>query len=56
VVPFPPALPASRPLGETLIGHCALALALVLLGLVGWSIVGLAAGIGKLMSLGAWGK
>jgi len=56
VVPFPPALPASRPLGETLIGHSALALALVLLGLVGWSIVGLAAGIGKLMSLGAWGK
>jgi len=55
-IPLLPAVPARRPLGESLVGHAALALALVLLGLVGWSIVGLATGIGKLMSLGAWGK
>jgi hypothetical protein len=41
---------------ETLMGHTALVAVLLLLGLVGWSIVGLASGIGKLLTLGAWGR
>jgi hypothetical protein len=41
---------------ESLFGHTALVLVLLLLGLVGWAIVGFASGIGRMMTLGVWGK
>jgi hypothetical protein len=41
---------------ESLLGHTALVAVLLLLGLVGWAIVGLATQIGRLMTLGVWGK
>jgi hypothetical protein len=41
---------------ESLLGHTALVAVLLLLGLVGWSIVGLASGIGRIMSLGVWAR
>jgi hypothetical protein len=47
-------VPATRV--ESLLGHTALVAVLLLLGLVGWSIVGLATQIGRMMTLGVWGK
>ena len=54
-VPVPPApIPASH--AESLAQRAALVGALVLLGLVGWAIVGLASQLGRLMTLGVWGR
>jgi hypothetical protein len=41
---------------QSVLGHTALVAVLLLLGVVGWAIVGLASGIGRAMTLGAWGK
>jgi hypothetical protein len=53
-LPRPP-LPET-PRFETLCGHTAMVAVLLLLGLVGWAIVGMASGIGRLMTLGVWSK
>jgi len=55
LVPTPRAPAPDLPL-ESLLGHTALVAVLLLLGVVGWAIVGLASGIGRLMTLGVWGK
>ena len=41
---------------ESLLGHTALVAVLLLLGVVGWAIVGLATQVGRLVTLGVWGK
>jgi hypothetical protein len=53
-----PIVPASPPPThvESLLGHTALVAVVLLLGIVGWAIVGLASQIGRLMTLGVWGK
>jgi hypothetical protein len=51
-----PRAPAPAARVESLLGHTALVAVLLLLGVVGWAIVGLASGIGRMMTLGVWGK
>jgi hypothetical protein len=41
---------------ESLLGHTALVAVLCLLGVVGWAVVGLASQLGRLVTLGVWGK
>jgi hypothetical protein len=41
---------------ESLLGHTMLVAVLLLVGVVGWAIVGLASGIGRMMTLGVWGR
>jgi hypothetical protein len=56
-VPAPvPSAPAPEAHLESLLGHTALVAVLLLLGVVGWAIVGLASGIGRMMTLGVGGK
>ena len=54
--PVPCAPPAPDLRLESLLGHTALVAVLLLLGVVGWAIVGLASGIGRMMTLGVGGK
>lgn len=56
--PAPPVAPVPVPATrvESLLGHTALVAVLALLGVVGWAIVGLATQIGRLVTLGVWGK
>jgi hypothetical protein len=51
-----PRAPAPDMRLESSLGHAALVAVLLLLGLVGWSIVGLASGIGRVMTLGVWSR
>ncbi len=52
VAPAP--MPASH--AESLVRRTALVAAILLLCLVGWAIVGLASQLGRLMTLGVWGR
>lgn len=51
-----PRAPAPDMRFESVLGHTALVAVLLLLGLVGWAIVGLASGIGRVMTVGVWVK
>jgi hypothetical protein len=51
-----PRAPAPDMRFESVLGHTALVAVLLLLGLVGWAIVGLASGIGRVMTLGVWSR
>ena len=48
--------PISEARLESLFGHTALVAVLLLLGVAGWAIVGFASGIGRVLTLGVWGR